>query len=96
VASLGGNKLNVTDPVGAYPPARVAVSVKVTPIPPPAPGVVLIVGLACVTTTGSDAQVLVAVLLFPSPLYVAVQCQVPTAFEANPGAAYGAVLSVTV
>jgi hypothetical protein len=69
VASLGGYKLKVTDPVGAYPPARVAVSCKVaTPTTPPAPATVLIVGLAIVTTTGSDAQVLVAAALFTSPL----------------------------
>jgi hypothetical protein len=52
VASLGEYKLNVTDPVGVYPPARVAVSCKVTaPIAPPAPATVLIVGLALLTVT---------------------------------------------
>jgi hypothetical protein len=84
VASLGGNNLNVTEPVGAYPPARVAVSVKLTPTAPPAPGVVLIVGLASVTTTGSDAQALVTALLFASPAYAALQCQVPPALARNP------------
>jgi hypothetical protein len=59
--------------------------------------VVVMVGVTFVTVTGSDAQVLVAGLLFVSPAYTAVQCQTPDALLVKPGlVAYGAEGSVFV
>ena len=67
VGSDGPNSLKVTLPVGLKPPERVAVSLRVVPIGPPADGVVPIVGVVLVTVAASAAQGLLTGLLFASP-----------------------------
>ena len=55
-------------PVGVNPPLTVAVSEMEVPTAPPAEGVVAIVGVAWVMTTGSAVQPEVTAALLASPL----------------------------
>ncbi len=61
-------------PVGLYPPLTVALSaIDVPTVALAGCWLVVIVGLACVMLTGSEAAGLLTDLLFASPLYVASQ-----------------------
>src|SRR5262245_53494473 len=71
VESVGSNSVNVTVPVGLFPPETVAESFSVTPMVPELGfGVVEIDGVALLTTLASSAslQAVVAFVLFASPL----------------------------
>ena len=68
VASVGGNRLKVTVPVGLKPPLTVAVSEMDTPTTPPAEGVVAMAGVAWAMVTGSAAQSELIAALLVSPL----------------------------
>ena len=58
----------MTVPVGVNPPLTVAVSEMEVPTAPPAEGVVAMVGVAWVMTTGSAVQPEVTAALLASPL----------------------------
>ena len=68
VASVGGNRLKVTVPVGLKPPLTVAVSEMEVPTTPPAEGEVAMAGVAWVMVTGSAAQSELTAALLVSPL----------------------------
>jgi hypothetical protein len=77
-ACCGSKRLKMIVPVGWKPPDTVPVSLRTTvPAEPPALGVVLRDGAAVATDTVSSPQDVEAPLLLASPLYVAVQLQVP-------------------
>ena len=68
VVFAGAYRLKVTVPVGVNPPLTVAVSEMDVPTGPPAEGVVAMVGVAWVMTTGSAVQGEVTAVLLVSPL----------------------------
>ena len=68
VVSPGANRSKVTVPVGLNPPLTVAVSEMDVPTGPPAEGVVAMVGVAWVITTGSAGHGELTGALLASPL----------------------------